>query len=213
MIDCNLSAKVYYSMALAKETICLRDVFESCEWPKKEDCEVAYQKMLKACKEGHGKVFEVERVKQHVQSGVVHLLQFCAARDPETGEFAISVNETDISRMKSVQNELIVAQQQQERFLAATSHELRTPLHAILALSGSLLRDAGLGSHAVRILKLIQSSGHSLTALVDDILDAAALRAGVLVLKSEAVNLHQLVTNVFEVCGPMAARGVETIND
>jgi two-component system cell cycle sensor histidine kinase PleC len=66
-------------------------------------------------------------------------------------------------------------------FLANMSHELRTPLNAIIGFSDALL--TGFPDHSCRprcheYLGHVQSSGHLLLALINDILDLSKIEAG-----------------------------------
>jgi signal transduction histidine kinase len=86
-------------------------------------------------------------------------------------------------------------------------------LHAILALSDMLTQDAAaLPTASVKMVKIIQSSGQQLASLVNDILDAAAIQAGALVLKNDVVQLHLLVGGVLDVVSPMSPGSVSMIN-
>ncbi|CUW37195.1 putative sensor histidine kinase [Magnetospirillum sp. XM-1] len=66
-------------------------------------------------------------------------------------------------------------------FLANMSHELRTPLNAIIGFSDALI--AGFPDHSCRTrchdyLGHVQSSGHLLLALINDVLDLSKIEAG-----------------------------------
>eukprot|EP00961_Rhodomonas_salina_P244928 3309882-Rhodomonas_salina.1 len=62
------------------------------------------------------------------------------------------------------------------------------------------------------MLKIIQSSGQQLASLVNDILDAAAIHAGALVLKNDVVQLNLLVGTVIDAVNPLAPRTVNMVN-
>jgi signal transduction histidine kinase len=63
-------------------------------------------------------------------------------------------------------------------FLAMTSHEIRTPLNGILGMTQMMLRDPGLDPSLRDKLTLVQDSGETMRALVDDVFDAAKLEGG-----------------------------------
>jgi PAS domain S-box-containing protein len=76
--------------------------------------------------------------------------------------------------------ELERANRTKDEFLANMSHELRTPLTSILGLSESLLeqRHGSLTEYQERSLKIVESSGHHLLELINDILDLSKIEAG-----------------------------------
>jgi signal transduction histidine kinase len=76
------------------------------------------------------------------------------------------------------------------------SHELRTPLNGIIGLSESLLDDDECTPSVAKTLEIILSSGHRLNSLVNDILDAASLKHGVLQVKHSSVNLAEVSEQV-----------------
>jgi PAS domain S-box-containing protein len=75
--------------------------------------------------------------------------------------------------------ELEHANRAKDEFLANMSHELRTPLNSILGLSESLLeqRRDTLTEYQEKSLKMIESSGQHLLALINDILDLSKIEA------------------------------------
>ncbi len=100
--------------------------------------------------------------------------------------------------------------------LANTSHELRTPLNGIIGLSQAMLDGVAgqLSDKAKASLRMIATSGRRLSALVNDILDYAKIKAGHQGLRLRAVDLGVLA----EVCASLiepSARGkdVALINE
>jgi len=83
-------------------------------------------------------------------------------------------------------------------FLANMSHELRTPLNAILALSEALIEQVRgpLNERQMASLKNIETSGHHLLDLINDILDLAKVESGRLNIQRQWV----LVSEVCEAC-------------
>lgn len=166
--------------------------------------------------------FEIEVLKKHgfLNSGsgqkvsdAVHLIQCFFARDPLTGERCVLINETDISRMKGVQVDLIMSKRKQEQFLASVSHELRTPLNGILGLSQSLFADPEATEKMKKTLRIIMSSGHRLSSLVNDILDATSMKESRFVLNYEQVSFKEVADHVVYAIMPMVNRQVEFINE
>ncbi|MDO8963015.1 MAG: ATP-binding protein [Coriobacteriia bacterium] len=84
------------------------------------------------------------------------------------------------SELQTVNDELTVAQQAKDRFLASMSHELRTPLNSVLGFTGIMLQgDAGpLSDEQRRQLEMVRRSGRQLLALVNDMLDLAKIQEG-----------------------------------
>ncbi len=81
-----------------------------------------------------------------------------------------------------------------DAFFASMSHELRTPLNAILGLSEAL-QDGVYGpvtEPQVRHLASIEASGHHLLSLINDILDAAKLQHGTLILNVSEIAVENL---------------------
>lgn len=87
---------------------------------------------------------------------------------------------------------------QKERFMSSVSHELRTPLNGIIGISEGMLSGCcGVLPEGVRRqIYIIRTSGARLLALINDVMDAAALRQNKLVLKSERVRAHMPVHHV-----------------
>ncbi|CAO3672040.1 unnamed protein product [Umbelopsis ramanniana] len=62
------------------------------------------------------------------------------------------------------------------KFLADMSHEIRTPMNAVIALTDLLLQEREtLGEEQVEHLEVIQTSGHHLLTVINDILDISKL--------------------------------------
>ncbi|MBL9039228.1 MAG: response regulator [Archangium sp.] len=90
------------------------------------------------------------------------------------------------------------------RFLANMSHELRTPMHGVLGLTEALLHSP-LSSEQREHLRLIQTSGHSLVALLNDLLDHSKVEAGKLVIEKAEFDIRQLFDDVLRLHASQAA--------
>jgi len=90
---------------------------------------------------------------------------------------------------------------ERDRFLAILGHELRNPLGAILLASQMIGEDGKLDhEHS----ELIERQGRHLTRLVNDLLDLSRVVSGKIVLKRQAVDLRQTISQTLETIEPLA---------
>ena len=88
-------------------------------------------------------------------------------------------------------------------FLANMSHEIRTPMNAILGLTHLLRRAETKPEQSERLLK-IDSAGHHLLSIINDILDLSKIDAGRLQLESRDFHLSSILDNVVSLVGEAA---------
>ena len=120
----------------------------------------------------------------------------------QTVAWDVSDEKAAADALKKAKEAAEVAQQQAEaanaaksEFLANMSHEIRTPMNAILGFS-ELLRTQMAASRERQYLDAISSSGRTLLALINDILDLSKIEAGKLELQYEPVNVTRLVDEI-----------------
>jgi len=100
----------------------------------------------------------------------------------------------DIS-LRKAKVEADIANRAKSEFLASMSHEIRTPLNAILGISEALV--SSLDDNYIKTkIKTIYSSGTTLLALINDILDLSKIEAGKLDLMYMPVNLHKTIEEI-----------------
>jgi two-component system sensor histidine kinase BaeS len=90
-------------------------------------------------------------------------------------------------------------------FLLSVSHDLRTPLTAIRGWAEALAD--GTAQDPVAAGRILEAEANRLDRLVADLLELARLRAGRFSLRSEAVDLPDVVTAVVAGVQPAAAAG------
>lgn len=87
------------------------------------------------------------------------------------------------------------ATQAKSSFLSNMSHEIRTPMNAIMGFT-ELLAESIHDKQQKGFIKTIQSAGHNLLTLINDILDLSKIEAGKLDIHKVATNPHQLFDEV-----------------
>ena len=100
---------------------------------------------------------------------------------------------------------------QKEEFITVITHELRTPLNGIIGLSEALIAAEALQGSNARSLGAIRNSGMRLLALVNDVLDAAAMKRGTLMVQRKKVNLSKLIDDVIELTEALLSPGVRLV--
>jgi signal transduction histidine kinase len=89
-----------------------------------------------------------------------------------------------------------------DHFLATLSHELRTPLNPIFLILSELAADPGLTSDQKEQLQIVQRNLHLEARLIDDLLDMTRIVQGKIHLRSEPVDLHEVVLAAIDTCMP-----------
>lgn len=121
----------------------------------------------------------------------------------------------EFKAQKSLNHELIKLNKIKDAFLANTSHELRTPLNGIIGIAESVVEEARFQlSDSLRAkLELIAISGKRLSGLINDILDYTKLGHSKLIILPRAVNLYEIIGDVFALLRPLAdEKGIVLVN-
>ncbi|MGM0498122.1 MAG: ATP-binding protein, partial [Bacteroidota bacterium] len=108
----------------------------------------------------------------------------------------------DISQRKKYEKQLQTAKENAEaaskaksEFLANMSHEIRTPMNAILGFSEVLMNKMD-NNEQKNYMEAIVSSGKTLMALINDILDLSKIEAGKLQIDRQPVQLPTIIEDI-----------------
>lgn len=105
-------------------------------------------------------------------------------------------------RLQQANQGLQQANKLKDEFLANTSHELRTPLTAILGFTSVLQEETD--DHRSEFLELIEMNGQRLLSTVNSLLDIAKLRAGMVDMERQPVDMRAVAQRIARMLQPLA---------
>lgn len=167
----------------------------------------------------HSLVIRLEKQSEG-QTGTVFRVTSTPVHDAQgciTGHRGIAADITYLeeARRKLEQETLLAADsvRQKSGFMASMTHELRTPLNAIMGFTGVLESQETLPERA-EYVGIIQKSSDMLQRLINDIIEASAIKGNATTLKAADVDFAKAFS---EVCLTLRQRvehgGVEFITD
>ncbi len=120
----------------------------------------------------------------------------------EVDELAATISAL-IKKSASQEQDLVLREQQQTKFVSDVAHELRTPLTAIRG-NAEMLRDADLPRELHdKFCDIVISESERLSRLVNDLLTLQHIEDGTRPLKLARVNLRTLVQDVIDALRPV----------
>jgi DNA-binding response OmpR family regulator/nitrogen-specific signal transduction histidine kinase len=130
-------------------------------------------------------------IELQVKPDVWHHVKIFSCFDPVSGDWALTVTQSDISEMNK----------RKEMLFANMSHELKTPLNGIIALAEVLNEELDLDEDQRGHMTTILNSGRRLNNLVTNLLDASLLRKKALSVRmTDDTSLHAIAEDVLAVC-------------
>lgn len=126
--------------------------------------------------------------------------------DAEGMVLGVFVQGHDVTERRLVMDRLRETNLYKDQVLAVVAHEMRNPLAPIQMSVHLLKQTIGEGMPARRSLDIIERQAAMLKALLDDLLDAASIRAGKVVLQRRRIPLQDLVNGAVEAAQPQISR-------
>lgn len=105
--------------------------------------------------------------------------------------------------LRSTAEELVVADQRKDEFLALLAHELRNPLSPILTATEMLRMAGGAEQSLERYRSVIERQARNLTRLVDDLLDVSRITRRKITLQRQPVELRAVVESAVDAARPV----------
>jgi signal transduction histidine kinase len=111
--------------------------------------------------------------------------------------------EEEVKDRKHIEDELVLAAQRKNHFLANLAHELRNPL-APVRQSLEIMRQTANDPARLELLRgMIERNVNYMTRLVDDLLDAARLSHNKIALRKEHVAVTDIIEQALEISRPL----------
>ncbi len=123
-------------------------------------------------------------------------------------ELMAELREREVKRTEEMRQSKDIADKAnhaKSAFLAVVSHEIRTPMNGILGMV-QLLQNTSLTKSQNEYVDIMQKSGDTMMALLNDILDFEKIERGNMELESIDFNLHQLAKDIIILMSGHAAQ-------
>ncbi|MBF2052941.1 MAG: hypothetical protein IGS03_05665 [Candidatus Sericytochromatia bacterium] len=102
----------------------------------------------------------------------------------------------EVERLHQARQQAEAASRSKSEFLASFSHEVRTPLNAILGFAELLRKSVRGNAQNTEYVEVIYKAGHTLLALLNDILDLSKIEANRMELNLRPVSLSGMLRDI-----------------
>ncbi|EJL6337498.1 TMAO reductase system sensor histidine kinase/response regulator TorS [Vibrio tarriae] len=142
--------------------------------------------------------------KRELQQHKEHLEELVEQRTHQLSEMNHKLNQEVLNHAKA-RYQAEQASRAKSAFLATMSHEIRTPMNGVLG-TARLLQETSLTSTQQHYVQVINRSGRSLLAILNDVLDYSKIEAGHLEIHQTDFDLYRLVRETYDL---MQSRALE----
>jgi PAS domain S-box-containing protein len=111
----------------------------------------------------------------------------------------------DVTDRKHAEQEIRVAAQRREQFLAMLSHELRNPLAAVLSASKIMRSDKITPQLSEKARDVVERQATHMARLLDDLLDVSRITKGGIELRKEDLDFRNIIDTAIEALSPVLA--------
>ena len=125
-----------------------------------------------------------------VMSAQKYVLMRRSHKDAKEQAIELERNKVVVKKLQEANDRLLQANKLEDEFLATTSHELRTPLTAILGFTNVLKDEIPVDAEYREFLNIIENSGLRLMDTLNSLLDLAKLRAGIMEVNPEKIDIY-----------------------
>ncbi len=123
----------------------------------------------------------------------------------------VAARERDAARLAEARDEAEQGSRMKSEFLATMSHEIRTPMNGVIGLTELLLRSP-LDQRQRTLAEALRGTGHTLLAIINDILDLSKIESGRLEMDAEPFEVSTVVEQaVGVVSGAAREKGLELV--